>query len=423
MPATAQRRAPLPRRRPRRPRRPPAALAVRLACSLTLVLLVAVAAPRPAQAAPLLAGLHVSGNQLRDGADEPVRLLGVNRSGSEYACVQGRGIFDGEVDEGAIRAIVAWQANVVRVPLNEDCWLGINGVPAAWSGEVYQAAIRDYVDRLNAAGLAVILDLHWTAPGTQQATGQRAMPDRDHAPTFWAQVASAYKDNSGVLFDLFGEPYPDDNRDTPAAWACWRDGGACPGLGYTAAGMQELLQAVRDAGAPNVVLLAGVGYGNPLSRWLTYAPSDPAGNLGVAWHSYNFSWCHDPGCWNEKVAPVAAQVPLVAVEIGEDDCGHGYIDPLMAWLDARGASYLAWAWNQWDCARGPALIAGSGHTPTQSYGQTYHDHLAALAAARTCGGGPCLHPPGMTLGQLLRSIRHPDDRGRDEPAGVGSGDR
>ncbi|HEX6739468.1 MAG TPA: hypothetical protein VF310_14415, partial [Vicinamibacteria bacterium] len=71
----------------------------------------------------------------------------------------------------------------------------------------------------------------------------------------------------------------------------------------------------------------------------------------------------------------------------------------------------------------PALIAGAGHAPTQSYGQAYHDHLAALAAARTCGGGPCLRPPGMTLGQLLRSIRHPDDRGRDEPAGVGAGDR
>ena len=379
--------------------------------------------PREEEGVPTPNGLHVAGRWLVDGSGQSVQLRGVNRSGTEYACIQEQGIFDGPTDAAATAAIVAWKANVVRVPLNEDCWLGINGVPAAWSGEAYQAAIRDYVDRLNAAGLAVILDLHWTAPGTQQATSQRPMPDRDHAPTFWAQVAGAYKDNSSVLFDLFGEPYPDDNRDTPAAWACWRDGGACPGLGYTAAGMQELLQAVRDAGAPNVVLLAGVAYGNHLSRWLTYAPSDPTGNLGVAWHSYNFSWCHDPGCWNEKVAPVMAQVPLVAVEIGEDDCGHGYIDPLMAWLDARGAGYLAWAWNQWDCARGPALIAGAGHTPTQSYGQAYHDHLAALAAARTCGGGPCLRPPGMTLGQLLRSVRHPDGRGRDEPAGVGAGDR
>ncbi|GCE12761.1 hypothetical protein [Tengunoibacter tsumagoiensis] len=32
-------------------------------------------------------GLHVSGNQLLNGNGDSVRLLGVNRSGSEYKCV------------------------------------------------------------------------------------------------------------------------------------------------------------------------------------------------------------------------------------------------------------------------------------------------------------------------------------------------
>ena len=35
---------------------------------------------------------------LVDGAGHPVRLLGVNRAGAEYACVQGWGIFDGPTD-------------------------------------------------------------------------------------------------------------------------------------------------------------------------------------------------------------------------------------------------------------------------------------------------------------------------------------
>ena len=45
--------------------------------------------------------LHVSGNKLLNAAGQQVILRGVNRSGTEYACVQGNGIFDGEVDQAA----------------------------------------------------------------------------------------------------------------------------------------------------------------------------------------------------------------------------------------------------------------------------------------------------------------------------------
>ena len=174
----------------------------------------------------------------RRGAE--VRLLGVNRSGTQYACVEGWGIFDGPTDDAALSRIAAWGANAVRVPLNESCWLGINGVDPTYSGETYRTAIHEYVDRLNAAGLRVILDLHWTAPGEALATDQQPMADRDHAPDFWRSVAQEFKHNRSVVFDLFNEPYPDSNASSTAAWECVRDGGTCPGVPYVAAGMQEL---------------------------------------------------------------------------------------------------------------------------------------------------------------------------------------
>ena len=34
---------------------------------------------------------------------------------------------------------------MVRIPINEDCWLGINGVPRAYSGAAYRAAIVAFV--------------------------------------------------------------------------------------------------------------------------------------------------------------------------------------------------------------------------------------------------------------------------------------
>ena len=220
-------------------------------------------------------GLHVVGNQIRNAAGQEVRIHGVNRAGTEYACIQGWGFFDGPSDAASLQAIRSWKANAVRIPLNEDCWLGINGVAPAYGGQNYQRAIADYVALVTQQGLVAILDLHWSAPGTTRADAQRPMPDRDHSPTFWSQVANAFKGNSSVIFELFNEPYPDSNQDTTAAWTCWRDGGACPGVGFTAAGMQELVYAVRDAGATNVILLSGVQYSNTLTRWMEFKPRRP----------------------------------------------------------------------------------------------------------------------------------------------------
>src|SRR5450755_2259313 len=67
---------------------------------------------------PRTAGLHVERNRLVDHG-VTVRLLGVNHSGTEYACVKGTGIFEGPQGDALTTSIVAWHANTVRVPLNE----------------------------------------------------------------------------------------------------------------------------------------------------------------------------------------------------------------------------------------------------------------------------------------------------------------
>ncbi len=358
-------------------------------------------------AAPVMTGLHVVGNQIVNGTGQIVRVRGTNRSGTEFACVQGWGLFEGPVDDPAIAAMAAWGINVVRLPLNEHCWLGINGVNPAYGGANYQQAVAALVARINAHGMAVILDLHWAGPGTTSANGQIPMADRDHAPTFWAQVATAYKGNSSVLFDLFNEPYPDNNVDSAEAWRCWRDGGTCAGVGYQAAGMQELLQAVRGTGATNIVLLGGVAYSAHLSQWLHYRPTDPAGNLVAAWHIYAGSQCNVQACWDAEGAPVAAQVPLIAGEFGQSDCGRTFVDQLLNWHDAHGAGYLAWTWNVWGC-NGPSLISDYNGTPT-TLGQALKERLgstpqySALLLQSTAGGtasstpAPGTYPNGTVI--------------------------
>ncbi|HTS87752.1 MAG TPA: cellulase family glycosylhydrolase [Gemmatimonadales bacterium] len=322
---------------------------------------------------PVGGTLHVSGNQLVDSAGHAVVLHGVDRSGAEYACAQGWGIFDGPADSASVQAIAAWHANAVRVPLNESCWLGINGVNPAYAGDNYRTAIAQYVALLNRAGLFVILDLHWSAADTAKALGQAPMPNRDHSPEFWREVGAAFKGNDRVLFDLFNEPYPDNNADGPEAWRCWHEGGTCQGMGFQAASMQDLVDAVRGSGATNVILAGGVQYASSLTGWLANQPTDPLHNLAASWHVYNFSGCATLSCWNDNAAPVAQQVPLILGELGQDDGGSSFVDSLMDWMDSRHDSYLAWDWDVW--GQSLDLISNYDGTPT-TYGQTFKTRFA-----------------------------------------------
>ncbi len=342
-----------------------------------LILAALLPASPTAAAASAFTSLHVVGADLIAANNQPVRLIGVNRAGTEYACSQGWGIFDGPSDAASVAAMRAWGINTVRVPLNEHCWLGLDSVRPEYRGETYRTAIRQWVSTLREAGLYVILDLHLAAPAGFPADQLRPMPNRDFTPEFWRQIATLYRNDSAVIFDLYNEPYPDLNRDTEEAWRCWRDGGTCQGVGYPAAGMQELIDAVRDTGATNVILLSGIQYANTFSRFRAYAPHDPLNNYAVSWHSYNFMHWAKETSWDAQVGIPTAGIPLIADEIGQDDCQTDYLDRTLRWLDARNASYLAWAWNTWGRCDGPVLIDDYSGTPS-TMGQGFYDHLARL---------------------------------------------
>jgi endoglucanase len=341
--------------------------------------------PPTGTAAP---ALRVSGNKLVTASGAAYRLLGVNRSSGEFACVQGKGVWDsGPVDQASVDAMKSWHIAAVRIPLNEDCWLGLSGSP---SGAAYQQAVKDYVNLLVANGINPILDLHWThgvytgtssACSDATATCQKPMPSMQYTPTFWTQVANAFKGNNAVVFDLFNEPYPDaasNWSDLPAAWRCLRDGGTCTGFGYAVAGMQDLVDAVRATGATNVLMTAGLTWTNDLSQWLAYRPNDPLNNVVASWHTYNFNACVTVSCWDSQVGAVAAQVPVMAGEIGQNTCAHDYIDQVMAWLDSHNLGYTAWTWNPWGCGQGNVLIQDYAGTPTPTYGEGFRAHLLAV---------------------------------------------
>ncbi|WP_307837795.1 cellulase family glycosylhydrolase [Paractinoplanes rishiriensis] len=329
--------------------------------------------------------LRVSGNKIVTAAGKPYRLLGVSRSGSEFACVQGKGLWDsGPVDQASVDAMKTWNIHAVRIPLNEECWLGVNGTP---SGAAYQEGIKDYVDLLVANGINVILDLHWTwgayATGPdwhctdEHATCQKPVPDARYAPQFWTGVANVFKGNDAVVFDLFNEPYPEIASDwnKTVGWQCLRDGGTCPGISYEVAGMQDLVDAVRATGATNVLMVGGLEWANDMREWLAYQPADPLSNLAASWHAYSFNACASESCWDTQIAPLAQQLPIVLGEFGQDNCGFDYMQRLADWADAHSISYLAWTWSPWGCSTGAVLIKDYSGTPEPGIGEGYKAHL------------------------------------------------
>jgi hypothetical protein len=343
--------------------------------------------PAPTSATGLL-GLRAQGNRLVDTSGATVILHGVNNAGPAYACIQGWGIFEGPSNAASVLAIKSWRTNSVRVPLNEDCWLAINGVLPQYSGATYRQAIVNYVNLLNQNGLYAILDLHWSAPGTTRATGQEPMPNRDHSVDFWSSVAATFTGNERVIFEPFNEPWPDGNRDSVAAWTCWRDGCVVPAgnnnqripyPAYQAAGMQEIVTAIRATGATNLIALGGVQWSTSLSRWLAYKPSDPLNNLAAAWHIYNFNGCNDTACWQSHAGVVTAQVPLIATEIGVNNCDAVHLNAVMSFLESHSASYLGWTWNTWgaSCSSISLITSYTTGAPTV-YGLIFKTRLAAL---------------------------------------------
>ena len=304
-----------------------------------------------------MTAVRVQGNRLVDQAGREVVLRGVSHSGSEYTCVHGKGVFEGTMDSSFVAGLKSWKnLNAVRLPLNEDCWLGINGVGSG--GDTYQDAYMKAVELLTSANIAVLADLHWTAPGTSKATGQQQLPDRDHAPKMWSEVATAFRNNPLVIFELFNEPFLGNSDAKAKDWICWANGTQCSGIHFQPAGQAELLQSVRATGASNVVLMGGMAWSNDLSHWLEYAPymRDPIHQSAAVWHSYANNACNRQSCWDRTIKSVADHVPVVVTEMGH---GISWAQGLMKWIEIQGGtiSYLPWTWNTWGAAAVAAVSA------------------------------------------------------------------
>jgi hypothetical protein len=347
----------------------------------------------------------VSGNKILDSRTGATWVPhGVNWPSFEYACSQGWAYSQDDDTAAAATAMASWGITAVRLPLNQNCWLGSDASDYGTAAG-YKAALLAWVNILNAHGMVVILDLHWSAPAGQHALGQWPMAD-SNSVTFWTSVATAYAGNPSIIFDAFNEPYSIWNDATQSysfqlTWNCWENGGCLAplvttnqapvtggGAGtYTVYGVSQLVAAIRAGHAAQPIMLGGLNYSNDLSGWLAHKPADS--QLIASWHNYpgQSSCGYTAACWAAETDTVAASVPIITGEFGETDGSSTAMTTYMNWADGKGIGYLPWAWWNGNDVTGDAalyaLFSGSNFAPKAPEGTAYKSHLASLPVPPT----------------------------------------
>jgi len=371
--------------------------------------------------------VKIAGNRFVDGNGNALNFQGVNVSGLEFVAMGGWSSANPWGNQTGTATpdwttIKSWGVNMVRIPLNESSWLGTSCLDAGgYRGVVgatinpdpggnYKSTVAAAVSSATAAGLYVILDLHWTAPGSQCAATQNPMADTDHSLTFWSQVATAYKGSANVMFEAFNEPFLSSLTSGENATTVLQQGGTITQYltggspysvtaNWTSAGHQQIVNAIRATGATNPILVSGQNYTTDLSTWLASRPTDPLNQIAATWHAYpSYGTTYGTAAYNlpnygqaaysSTTAIMNAGIPVLITEFGDQNStgtpSAPFAATLLPWADTNHVSYIAWAWDVWTVANN-VLIKDAAGTPTDGFGVYVKQHyLCRAAGTSTC---------------------------------------
>ncbi len=295
-------------------------------------------------------GIKVASNKFTDLSGNVLQLQGENVTALEINDPSMWDAYEGTNLSTWQTIASTWQMNIIRLPLNEWAWRTNATSPG---GKPYQSIVATAVANITAAHMYVILDLHWATPNNYNggvADGQPGYLDADNAVNFWSSVASAYKNNPAVTFELFNEPYADNQAFDSTRLNLLKSGGTFTfynqasgkgnpvntGVSYQVAGHQQLVTAIRNTGATNVILYSCPVWNSVPAQSLAVKPTDPLNQLAATVHYANGSNADYTNILN-------AGIPIVMTEFYTLANRGGY-----AWAQANHIGYVMWGANNWN---------------------------------------------------------------------------
>ena len=263
--------------------------------------------------------LTTNGRFIVNKADGEKRILrGVNVSGMEYDST-GQGVPIADLMALADN----WKINIVRLPINQQWWLNDE------NGN-YRQLITERIDSLKSRNIYTIFDLQWINTMVKISP----LPNQQSVELM-KQVATMYKNEPAVLYDIYNEPRDCTHKD----WAAWA---------------AKLVEAIQGVHADALIFVNGIDWGYDLGGFMTNPL--PYKNIVYGAHLYP----QKPGSGYKNKAEfdkywkgiLNKNLPLFIGEIGPEEPNYNneeqlaaFIDPHLTMIDSLGLGYTAWSWH------------------------------------------------------------------------------
>ncbi|MFI3835589.1 cellulase family glycosylhydrolase [Streptococcus equinus] len=250
-------------------------------------------------------GFHTSGTTLYDAKGNPFIMRGINHAYSWYP----------GYEDTAIPAIARTGANCVRLVITD--------------GQQYNktslSEIQKLIQLCKDNKLIAIVEVH-------DATGSDNIQDLQKAADFWIEMKSALIGNeANVILNIANE---------------W--GGAWDSANW-AAGYQQVIPKLRNAGIKNTLMVDCAGWGQyPQSiaeAGQSVVQADSQHNIMFSIHMYEYAGAYGDVQSNIDSA-LNVGVPLCIGEFGIKHT-NGPVDykTIMSYSQSKGVGYLGWSWK------------------------------------------------------------------------------
>lgn len=342
----------------------------------------------PAQGIVSLSGMHL----LRDGREWVPKGLEITAwdapAGYERRATYARAKQEFGPQEFA--AMRAFGADLIRVVVSQQAIdpEADGEPPPGWTAakrNEYLSRIIRAVRELRAYGFSVLLQMNDNRLSRLVPYRGSGIPDAATVRA-WQVLAPVFADDRGVMYGTYNEPYI--KRNNPDGWNIWQ------------AAEQPVINAIRAAGARNVIVVEGIAASRQLANRFGSAAgrlSDPDHALLYGVHPY-FDYRYrrpenTPSMWYANWGAFAETHPVIADEwvvspYLQSGCAASAPRDTTAffeYLSRLKIGLVAWAWD-----------VGSGiqvNNPRPTYPPTL----------RTYAGFSCSPPPLGGPGQMLHA--------------------